>query len=400
MSDALVFERTVTAASTPRHASVALAEADRLMTVCNSCRYCEGLCAVFPAMEMRRSFLDGDLNYLAHLCHSCSACYYDCQFSPPHEFDVNVPKVLSQVRNESYGYYVWPRAFAGVFARNGLAIALLAAFGVAVFLIGFAAWHDPATLFGTHTGPGAFYELMPHNAMAALFGAIFLYAIVAITMSVRAFWKDIGAQPGTLTDPASIWQAVKDASTLRYLDGGGVGCMSEDEKPEDTRRIYHHLTFYGFLLCFAATSVATLYHYFLGQEAPYAWYDLPVVLGTLGGIGLLIGPAGLLAAKWRRVPDLVDERRFGMDVAFVAMLFLTGLTGLLLLLFRATPAMGVLLAIHLGTVFAFFLTMPYGKFVHGIYRALALVRYAHERRTEVDAQPHAVATTGQGGKRP
>ena len=82
------------------HATNALAEADRLMTVCNSCRYCEGLCAVFPAMEMRRAFPDGDLNYLANLCHGCGACYYDCQFSPPHEFNVNVPRVLAQVRGE------------------------------------------------------------------------------------------------------------------------------------------------------------------------------------------------------------------------------------------------------------------------------------------------------------
>ena len=65
------------------------------MTVCNSCRYCEGLCAVFPAMEMRRAFSDGDLNYLANLCHSCGACYTDCQFSPPHEFNVNVPQTLA-----------------------------------------------------------------------------------------------------------------------------------------------------------------------------------------------------------------------------------------------------------------------------------------------------------------
>jgi citrate/tricarballylate utilization protein len=84
------------------HATSTLAEADRLMTVCNSCRYCEGLCAVFPAMEMRRAFSDGDLNYLANLCHSCGACYVDCQFSPPHEFDVNVPLVLARARNDSY----------------------------------------------------------------------------------------------------------------------------------------------------------------------------------------------------------------------------------------------------------------------------------------------------------
>ena len=69
-----------------------------------------------------------------------------------------------------------------------------------------------------------------------------------------------------------------------------------------------------------------------------------------------------------------------MDVAFIAMLFLTGLTGMALLLWRDTPAMGPLLALHLGVVFSLFITMPYGKFVHGIYRFVALVRYARERR--------------------
>jgi len=40
-----------------------------------------------------------------------------------------------------------------------------------------------------------------------------------------------------------------------------------------------------------------------------------------------------------------------------------------------------LLAIHLGVVFALFLSMPYGKFVHGLYRYLALVKYARDKRT-------------------
>ena len=105
-----------------------------------------------------------------------------------------------------------------------------------------------------------------------------------------------------------------------------------------------------------------------------------MVLGTLGGIGLLIGPAGLLAEKFRRDPALVDEKRTGMDVAFIVMLFLTSFTGLALLLWRDTPAMGPLLALHLGVVFALFITLPYGKFVHGLYRYVALVRYARERR--------------------
>jgi citrate/tricarballylate utilization protein len=362
------------------HATSALTEADRLMTVCNSCRYCEGICAVFPAMEMRRAFSDGDLNYLANLCHGCGACYFDCQFSPPHEFNVNVPKVLAQVRTESYEAYAWPPLMAGTFQRNGLVITIVTALSIAAFIIGFAVHHDPSVLIGVHTGPGAFYKLIPHNTMAVLFGLALLYALVAISMGVRSFWHDIAEPAGTRAKGSSIWQAVKDAATLRYLDGGGVGCMNEDDKPTDRRRLYHHFTFYGFVLCFAATSVATGYHYLLRMEAPYPWYDLPVVLGTIGGIGLIIGPIGLLREKFRRDSILQHDKSYGMDVAFLAMLFLTSLTGLALLVLRATPAMGLLLALHIGVVFALFITMPYGKFVHGFYRFLSLVRYAKERR--------------------
>src|ERR1700761_7709041 len=365
------------------HGTRILEEADRLMTVCNSCRYCEGLCAVFPAMEMRRSFSDGDLNYLANLCHGCGGCYVDCQFSPPHEFSVNVPKTLSTARAESYAAYAWPGTLSGLFARNGLAISVIAALSVAAFIFGFAALIEPAVLRGVHTGPGAFYALMPHNTMAILFGAAFLYAILALAMSLRAFWHDIGGPIGMKTDARALLQAMRDAGELRYLDGGGVGCFNKDENPTDRRKIFHHLTFYGFALCFAATCVATLYHYLLAREAPYAWWDLPVVLGTLGGIGLVIGPIGLLVAKTQRDPVLADQGSKGMDVAFIVMLFLTSITGLLLLALRETNVMGPLLAIHIGVVFALFITMPYGKFVHGIYRYVALVRYARERQIMV-----------------
>src|SRR5215216_2520020 len=143
----------------PAHATEALAEADRLMTICNACRYCEGLCAVFPAMEMRRAFPDGDLNYLANLCHGCGACYYDCQFSPPHEFNVNVPKTMARLRAESYKAYAWPRWCAGMFERNGLAISIVAALSVAAYILGFIAYHDASVLFSVQTGPGAFYRL-------------------------------------------------------------------------------------------------------------------------------------------------------------------------------------------------------------------------------------------------
>jgi len=168
---------------------------------------------------------------------------------------------------------------------------------------------------------------------------------------------------------------------LRYLDGGsGDGCTYPHEAPSQARRRYHHLTFYGFMLCFAATCVATLYHYAFGWQAPYPWTSLPVVLGTVGGIGLLVGPAGLLWLRQEADPEPNAYPHGGMDLAFLVLLFLSSLTGLVLLLLREMPAMGVLLAVHLGVILGFFLTMPYSKFVHPIYRFAALVRYRLESR--------------------
>jgi citrate/tricarballylate utilization protein len=360
------------------HATESLREADRLMTICNACRYCEGLCAVFPAMEMRRTFGAGDLNYLANLCHQCGACYDDCQYSPPHEFKVNIPASLAKLRNDSYADYVWPKAFAGAFARNGLLITVLTAASVAAFVVGFVAVVDPVALFSKQAGD--FYKVMPHNAMAGLFGAVALYAIAAFWFSLRAFWRDIN-RGGPRAGLAAFFQAVGDTAHLRYLHGGGGGCTSESKAPSPARRVYHHFTFYGFLFCFAATSVATFYHYAFGWHAPYALTSLPVVLGIIGGVGLLIGPAGLFMLSQKRDPVLIDGARKSMNTAFLVMLFLTSLTGLLLMVLRDTSAMGMLLAVHLGVVLGLFLSFPYGKFVHGLYRFLALVKYASERRT-------------------
>jgi citrate/tricarballylate utilization protein len=355
------------------HATEALAESFRLMTICNACRYCEGLCAVFPAMELRRSFRDDDLHYLANLCHGCGACFADCQFAPPHEFAVNVPATLAELRAESYAHYAWPLAAGVLFERNGAAVAGIAALSVAGFVLGFLVFGDPAALWTPGRGVGAFYRLMPHDLMAVLFGAVFLYAIVVLAIGVRRFWGAAPAPTG-----AAVWKAGTAAARLRYLDGGGMGCGAEDDLPADGRRLAHHLVFYGFLLCFASTSVATFYHYLLGREAPYAWDELPVILGVAGGIGLVAGSIGLERASRRRDPTLAAPRRAGMDAAFRAMLFLTGLSGLALLALRDTAAMGILLALHLGLVAGFFVTLPYGKFVHGIYRFAALVRSSHE----------------------
>ena len=361
-----------------------VAEAQRVLAICNACRYCEGYCAVFPALERRLSFDEGDVHYLANLCHNCGSCLYACQYAPPHEFQLDFPRILAQVRGETYRKYAWPAALGALFRRNGTAAALAVAASLVLAFAFLAAFAGEDRFFSAWSdAQGSFYALLPHGPMAAIFGIAFVAAAVALAAGFARFWRDTGEPLGALFTPVATAGAAGDALTLRYLDGGGEGCTYPDAKPSFARRRFHHLTFYGFLLCFAATCVATVYHYAFGWEAPYAFLSLPVLLGTAGGIGLVVGPVGLLALRARRDPELADPAQSGMDLAFLALLFLTGATGLALLAFRETVAMGTLLAAHLAMVLALFATMPYGKFVHAVYRLAALARFHIERRRPV-----------------
>jgi citrate/tricarballylate utilization protein len=351
------------------------AEVARVLQICNACRYCEGFCAVFPAMTRRLEFPAADIRYLANLCHNCGACLHACQYASPHEFDVNVPRAMARVRARTYASYAWPTAFARLYERNGSVVALVLAMSLVLFLALGLALHG--RLWGAH-GAGSFYAVFPHQLMVWMFAPVFGVALLALGIGVMRFWRDIS--PGA-PNAAAAREAAANALVLRYLDGGhGEGCNEASDAFTPARRVFHHLTFYGFVLCFAATCIATLYHYAWSLKAPYAWTSLPVMLGTAGGIGLLIGPAGLWWLGVRRHPMHADAAQQPMDRAFIALLFLTSLTGLALLVWRETAAMALLLAVHLGVVMALFATMPYGKFAHGVYRGAALLKWSIERR--------------------
>jgi citrate/tricarballylate utilization protein len=359
-------------------------EGQRMAGICNACRYCEGFCAVFPALERRLSFDEGDLAYLANLCHNCGSCYYACQYAPPHEFALNFPKMLADIRLQTYRKYAWPGPLAALFQSNGLTVGLALAASLALFFGAMFYFIDRPVLFAAHPdNAGGFYAVISHRAMTWTFGVVFLFVAMALGVGFSRFWRDTEENPGDFFTPGPLTESVDDALRLRYLGGGGDGCTYPDEAPSHARRRFHHFTFYGFMLCFAATCVATIYHYGFGWKAPYALTSLPVLLGTAGGIALLIGAAGLLWLRAIRDPALSGERQAGMDVGFLALLALASVSGLLLLALRESSAMGMLLGIHLGAVMALFITLPYGKFVHGVYRFAALVRFHLERRRAV-----------------
>jgi citrate/tricarballylate utilization protein len=326
-------------------------------------------------MTRRLAFTHHDVHYLANLCHNCGACLHACQYAPPHDFDLNVPRTMARVRATTYETHAWPPALGALYRRNGLTVAVALAAALALFLVLAAAmkgslWHEPLA--------GDFYQVFPHNLMVALFGPVFLFALLALGMGVRRFWRE--QAPGAVSAPAAT-EAAHDALRLKYLDGGhGEGCHDEDDAFTQRRRRAHHLTFYGFMLCLAATAVGTLYHYSFGWVAPYAYTSLPKLLGTVGGVMLALGTLGLWRLNLRRPALHGDPAQRPMDRGFIALLFLTAVTGLVLTLLRDTSALALLLAVHLGCVMALFLTLPYGKFAHAAYRVAALLKWSIEKR--------------------
>lgn len=355
-------------------------EARRVMQICNACRYCEGLCAVFPAMVKRRSFTDQDLDYMANLCHNCQACYHGCQYAPPHEFDLNVPKAMSALRTETWLDYAWPKPLARLFKRNGFWLFVLMSLGIAVALMAVILSGAGNAFFQTHPN-GDFYQLIPHNALVWIAGPIFGFALVALLMTIRTVWRDTHSPPVRLS---ALWLAMRDALSLRYLsrgEGGGTkGCNIGTEQFSMARRYYHHATFYGFMLCFAATVVGTIYHYLLGWQAPYAYLSLPVILGAVGGIALCIGTTGLFWLKRKLPATTVVKANNAMEHTFIFLLFATSFSGLVLTVLRETPLLGMTFVIHLGFVLALFASIPYSKMVHGVYRFAALVRFHLEQQ--------------------
>jgi citrate/tricarballylate utilization protein len=353
-------------------------EAERQLDICNACRYCEGMCAVFPSLERRTVLGSGDISQIANLCHDCRACFDACMYSEPHQFELNIPKALSAVRAEDYQRYVWPRrvprvlrGWLGVF--SGTVSASLAVILVALAHTGVSG------LITRDQGPNSPYELIPYGPLLAVILVPALYAAVVMAAAARTYWKEVGGAPGAISGRA-LGRAVWYSASLRYMRGGGEDCYyPEDEKPSVGRRRLHALVMYGFALCVVSTAAAGVMQDFFGLEPPYAVVSLPVATGFLGGIGLVAGSAGLLLLKARSSGVTSFAQMTVKDYGLLVALSFLALTGLLTLFVRDTPAFGIVYLVHLASVATSFAAAPYSKFVHLVYRFLAVVRDNLER---------------------
>lgn len=405
-------------------------EARRQFTICNACRYCEGYCPVFVALERSNTWSDDRIEHLAHLCHDCRGCYYACMYAPPHPFAVNIPQLFQEVRLLRYGpgnrevrYFpasaapehsaadgargrgdASQRAPGGEAAdrqaRRGV-LRTIGATAVTYLVVGAVVTLMAGTIRGLGTlwhvrhGATAPYAVIPDGALIAVSLATALWAVVVLGIRGRRAWRATATVPLGERRMAIARAALADAAALRQLHGGGPGCHSDGETVGRLRKHLHALVSLGFSLCLASTISAAIEQDLAGLLPPYPLASAPVLLGLAGGVLLVAGCLGLSYAKLRsdRVPT--SAGMLVRDYGLLASLGFIALTGLATLAVRTSAGYGVVFLVHLAAVLTLFVLAPISKLSHALYRSIALVVDRAEAVAEdpgVPARPHVAET--------
>jgi citrate/tricarballylate utilization protein len=343
-------------------------EAERQLNVCNSCRYCEGYCPVWPVLEMLTEINDSNLRHLSNLCHDCRDCYTACMYTAPHEFALNPPEVFSGIRLETYRQYSWPARPA--WARGVPGIAALAA-AIAVIVVALAVLLH-STADQNMASP---YRLLPHWVLIGIVSAPVVWGVVVTVLAGCRYWKDVHGPLRALARPVTWMVTLTDGLRLRYMRGGGAECAYPGDEPSGRRRALHTWLVGGLFLCLLSTIAAGVQQELLGWQPPYPFLSVPPLAGTLGGVAMIVGTAGLLAEKRRSREDLSTPAMRDADFALLSSLLLLAVSGLLTLLLRSTPLFLTVLVIHLVAVLTCFAVAPYSKFMHFVYRLLSIYKF-------------------------
>lgn len=349
------------------------AEGRHLLTVCNSCRYCAGYCPVWPAMERKPLFTVEDQIHMANLCHDCRDCYTACMYIPPHEFDLNPPKVFTKLREYTYRKYIGPEFMHRIIDSKWGSVAI---FLVIWALVAVLAVATGGTLIGDVGGDP--YRVLNHTAIMVPAMAACLFAVGVTLGGMTRYWRDTHGSFRDLFDLRQWATTFSLSARLKHQTGGEEGCSYEGNQPKANRKWSHQFIMYGFLLTFGATVSAWIMEFFLGYLPPYNLVSLPVLLGMVGGILQVVGCAWSLSAKGQSDHSQTTRAMLSADKSLILALLIINLTGICTTLFRDTAAFGIIFVIHFAPVLMFFLFAPYTKFIHWVFRVLATYKDACE----------------------
>jgi quinone-modifying oxidoreductase subunit QmoC len=337
---------------------------------CFQCATCSSVCTLstearpFPRKQVLEAQwgmgdqLTGDP--AIWLCHNCRDCTIRCpRGSHPAE-------VMGAIRGAVIKRLAFPRFMGGLVAtpQTGALMLVLSA----IVLLSIAVLHMPDQT----AGAAVFAAMFPKARLEALFFAVSGLVVLALAVGAARFAKALrssGANGPIL--PALVPALLEVMSHRRFADCG----------TGQVRRWGHLSVLYGFLgLAAMGTTVG------IGSMMGVMHTPLPTVhpLKIFANLCALVIAAGVALVLWNRLSDR-ETRASSVFFDWFFLLLLGGgaLTGIFseaLRLVQYQHWMFFIYFIHLTLVLTLFLCTPYSKFVHFLYRTMAMAATWEERK--------------------
>jgi quinone-modifying oxidoreductase subunit QmoC len=227
--------------------------------------------------------------------------------------------------------------------------------------------------------PLVYGDVVPHWLIYSVFFPAFGYATAAAAVGGGRAWRAWGSG------------AKRNGSLLAGLVGVGSeilvhGRFSQCDAARP-RRVGHLSLFWGFIGAAVTSGLIVVAMYGFGKELPLPQVNPIKILGNISAVLLVVGGAWLLV---NRLAGKAAGASRAFDSFFMTLVLGVIATGVAVELGRYVLAARLAVAlyvVHLGLVLSLFLTFPYSKFAHALYRTLAM---AHDRL--------AAPQTGRGGE--
>jgi quinone-modifying oxidoreductase subunit QmoC len=355
---------------------------------CFQCATCSVACPIspdtkpFPRKEMIAASWglkdklvgNGDI----WLCHNCGDCSTLCpRGAKPGD-------VLAAIRAYAISHYAGLPAL-GKIVNDPKKLPILAAIPAVLFLVlGLI-----LKMFGVHWlnfSPERIFEegdTVGHIAHHAFFHTwlvdlIFvptsIFVVAVFALGLKRFIADIhqnalleGKTDKQKIDPKGFIEALIRVipTILKHSKFSECGENSERGTP-------HMMVFFGFVGLAVVTGIFFVVLYGFGIHGPYKQFNPVKILANISGIALFIG--GLLMIK-NRMAKSEDQVSTYRDWFLIGLVFGLGATGMLTELTRLADAAFltyVIYYIHLMFVFVLFISLPFSKLAHLVYRTTAM----------------------------
>ena len=344
---------------------------------CYQCATCSSVCELAPDAQPfpRKQMLLaqwGMADQLAAdpavwLCHQCNDCTVRCPR------DARPGDVLSAVRSLAIEKLAFPRFLGKLVGAARLTWPLLLVLPVLfwVALLGASGRLSPPA--GLEDG-WAYEALVPHAFIYGVFFPVAGWVILASWVAGRRFWTALGtsgARSGSFF--ANLWPVVLEVATHKRFGS----CTAA--KP---RKLGHLTLLWGFVGAAVTSGLLIVGMYIQHLPMPLALNHPYKILGNVSAGLLIVGAAILLGNRLGDRTSAGTSSAF--DTFFLSLVVLVIATGMVVELSRLAHAPAVALStyiLHLGFVMSLFLTFPYSKFAHMLYRTLAMV---HARMAEIE----------------